>query len=141
MIVLLTSFHRLNDISIKMGGIDRNGVSYEGEFFGASKMYQHPDYDSENMVNDIALLKLSRKVDFSPYIRRICLNTALKGDLKDITGAGWGRTCNFFVSHHNFKTTIVIVHITSVNISFIYFHSSSEFLTVADANVCRFIHR
>ncbi|CAL4135487.1 unnamed protein product, partial [Meganyctiphanes norvegica] len=37
------------------------------------KMFKHPDYDLETIENDIALLKLPKKVQLGKHIRQICL--------------------------------------------------------------------
>lgn len=63
-----------------------------------SKDYQivqhilHPNYTSNSFYHDIALFRLEKDVEFSAYIRPICLNTdnLLKPSI--VTATGWGQT-------------------------------------------------
>lgn len=43
------------------------------EDFKVIEIVQHPDYNSVTFYNDIALLRLDRRVDFNPFIRPACL--------------------------------------------------------------------
>ena len=59
---------------------------------GVAKIKIHKYYDESTTNNDIALIKLDKKVRFSPNIRTVCLP-----ELRDYTGstavaAGWGHT-------------------------------------------------
>ena len=64
-----------------------------------NQIIAHPQWDSNNINNDVALLKLSRKINFSgneSYIRPICLPEKTS-NLDDIVGTkcvatGWGNT-------------------------------------------------
>jgi len=38
-----------------------------------TKIIQHPGYLDTGFINDLALLKMERPVDFSDYIRPVCL--------------------------------------------------------------------
>ncbi|XP_058815645.1 venom protease-like isoform X2 [Topomyia yanbarensis] len=60
------------------------------EDFNIADLIPHPDYKQSSQYNDIALMKLDRKVIFSPYIRPICLPT--DGDLGNARAiaTGWG---------------------------------------------------
>ncbi|XP_063594714.1 trypsin II-P29-like isoform X2 [Penaeus indicus] len=51
----------------------------------------HPSYSSETLDNDIALMKLSQKVDFATGIKPVCLPSA-SADFtgQNATTAGWG---------------------------------------------------
>lgn len=43
------------------------------EDFKVIEIIQHPDYNSVSFYNDIALLRLDRRVEFNPFIRPACL--------------------------------------------------------------------
>ncbi|XP_018562106.1 serine protease snake-like [Anoplophora glabripennis] len=53
----------------------------------------HPDYNPPSSYNDIALLKLQRKVQFSRNILPACLNNAFNVNLatKTLLALGWGK--------------------------------------------------
>lgn len=69
----------------------------------------HPQYDSKSTEqhNDIALLRLSRKVKYNRYIQPICLPQSQNLRSLDLTGikllvAGWGKTqdrVNMIINH------------------------------------------
>lgn len=66
-----------------------------------AEIFEHEKYvrerrDGFQRINDIAVIRLSRKVTFTDYIRPICIPT---GDLEDshfdgieLIATGWGRT-------------------------------------------------
>lgn len=51
----------------------------------------HPNYTPHSFYHDIALFRLEKDVEFSAYIRPICLNTdnSLKPSI--VTATGWGQ--------------------------------------------------
>lgn len=54
------------------------------------EIIQHPKYSTASKYHDIALLRLNETVVFNPYIRPICLPSAINGDR--LIATGWGRT-------------------------------------------------
>lgn len=63
------------------------------------RVIKHPGWDSHALENDIAVLKLSRAVQYSRDIRRACLPTRYQGqDLASVLASpqplvvGWGST-------------------------------------------------
>ena len=62
-------------------------------FFKIKKVYTHPKFHDVKIgspLNDVALLKLERKVNFSSTLRPICLNTELDLKRENVTASGWG---------------------------------------------------
>lgn len=64
-----------------------------------AEVFQHEGYNPRSLSreNDIALIRLARKVQYSEYIRPICLpitptlrNKNFDGEI--LTATGWGRT-------------------------------------------------
>uniref|UniRef100_A0A3B3X2L3 Peptidase S1 domain-containing protein n=1 Tax=Poecilia mexicana TaxID=48701 RepID=A0A3B3X2L3_9TELE len=59
---------------------------------GIVQAFVHPDYNSQTYNNDIALLKLSTRVNFTDYIQPVCLashnSTFLEGTNSWVTGFG-----------------------------------------------------
>lgn len=53
----------------------------------------HPDYISTSRYNDIGLFRLETEVEFSEYVRPICLNSDPNLDLQlNVIATGWGKT-------------------------------------------------
>lgn len=85
---------KAQDFFVKVGGHD---LRTSGEFYNVSAVYSHENYRNWRRYNDISLLRLSQKLDFSdPKVRPVCLPT---GDLArmDLTNEttkviGWGTT-------------------------------------------------
>ena len=58
------------------------------------KIYDHPDYKSTSLYNDISLFELNTTVEMGPYVRPACLDTSIHDlpiDTK-VSVSGWGRT-------------------------------------------------
>jgi len=52
----------------------------------------HPNYKSTSSYHDIALFRLEKDVEFSPFVRPICLNTDNMLRPPAIIATGWGKT-------------------------------------------------
>lgn len=64
-------------------------LNFGGKIFNVSKTIYHPDYKSESHYNDIALLKLDRKIIFNEFIRPACLPKTKESLYTNLTSAGW----------------------------------------------------
>lgn len=63
------------------------------EDFNVIDRIAHPDYKTSSYYNDIALLKLDRKVNFNPHIRPACLPSTPEVPKKTrLAAMGWGQT-------------------------------------------------
>ena len=64
------------------------------EVIGFKKIYIHPEYDAKTANNDIALIQLSKKVNFTKYIRPICVPSSGFPDPSGTNAfvSGWGTT-------------------------------------------------
>lgn len=53
----------------------------------------HPDYKPRTQLyNDIALFRLEKDVEFSAFVRPICVNSDPSLDLNEMIATGWGTT-------------------------------------------------
>ncbi|KAJ8965354.1 hypothetical protein NQ314_004194 [Rhamnusium bicolor] len=91
-----TNFSELGSLKVVRLGTKtltpRNGTTYED--IKVAQIIQHPNYNSPSTYNDIALLKLQRKVQFTKSILPACLNDAFNVNLatNTLTAIGWGKT-------------------------------------------------
>ncbi|CAD7092801.1 unnamed protein product [Hermetia illucens] len=60
------------------------------EIFAASVFIPHPNFTRRNVYNDIALIKLDKKVKLNPYIRPVCLPSVFQGPETKAIQSGWG---------------------------------------------------
>ncbi|XP_065081317.1 venom protease-like [Ochlerotatus camptorhynchus] len=95
---VLTAGHCTNSIehgpatTVRLGDLALDSSNDEAfpEDFNIAETIPHPDYRLTSQYNDIALMKLDRKVILSPFIRPICL--PLSGELRynRAIATGWG---------------------------------------------------
>lgn len=80
---------------LKLGAVnvDSKDEKYVEER-GIDSMITHPRYNARTLRNDIALLKMDKKVMFSPFVRPMCLD--YKGEFQEHTALaiGHGYTTN-----------------------------------------------
>lgn len=58
---------------VYLGRESQQGLNLNEVSRGLEEVIKHPDYDKNSKDNDICLLKLSSTVDFTNYIRPVCL--------------------------------------------------------------------
>ncbi|XP_034246654.1 serine protease easter-like [Thrips palmi] len=63
------------------------------------RIIKHNNYGEKSLQDDIALLRLAATVEFTDFVKPICLPVDAKDQKKDLTGkkvmvAGWGRVAN-----------------------------------------------
>ncbi|XP_014259171.1 serine protease snake-like isoform X2 [Cimex lectularius] len=81
--------------------------------------YNHPEYDSVRLYNDIALFKLEKDVPLSPEIRPVCLQTDFSFSSTSAIATGWGHVSwGGFSSDRLKKVTLNIVDSATCNNSF-----------------------
>ncbi|CAF1114670.1 unnamed protein product [Brachionus calyciflorus] len=98
---ILTAAHCVEDVKdirkykFIYGTNNLNDPQTESNTAFASKIYMHPDYFSTVIYNDIALIKLTKKIKFSKKVKPICLPNTVKLDeieKKIVVATGWGMT-------------------------------------------------
>ena len=82
------------DIFVRLGGYDfRVENERSATDVDVTKIINHSGYDTTTHVNDIALLKLAKKVTFSASVRPICVPEEDQSyDNRQATVVGWGAT-------------------------------------------------
>lgn len=85
----VVGLHKISDFRRDTLGKNNQG-SYE---IAIKNIIVHPGYDCSRTANDIAMLELSRTINFSDYVSPICI---AEGDLlytgTSATVSGWGWT-------------------------------------------------
>ncbi|XP_052895118.1 venom protease-like [Anopheles moucheti] len=88
----LTSTNFGSATVIRLGELTLSSSTDEAfpEDYDIAERIPHPEYKQTSHYNDIALIKLSRKVVFSPYIRPVCLPVQQTISQKRAIATGWG---------------------------------------------------
>ena len=78
--------------TIYLGKETQSGLNVHEVNRTLSQIVVHPDYNNTFLNNDIALMKLSRPVFFTDYIRPVCLasNTSQFYTSTSCWATGWG---------------------------------------------------
>ncbi|CAI6344853.1 unnamed protein product [Macrosiphum euphorbiae] len=106
----------------RLGELDYNSetADYKPTDYKIVKRIIHPNYKSPSLYNDIALLRLERDVNFSAYVRPICLNTDILTP-SAVMATGWGKTAlDESVSTHLLKVRLNTISTEECNNSFLY---------------------
>lgn len=120
---ILTVAHCVKDIhpseiKVRLGEWD---VTSKTEFYAhvemrASGVYAHPEYDAGNLVNDVAVIRLEKVVDFSinPHITPVCLPDKFADFTHQrCTATGWGKDA--FTSDSKFSQLLKEVELPVVD--------------------------
>lgn len=77
---------------VRLGEFDilREGET-EIQDYEIEEIISHPDYDRGTQRNDIAIVKLNQTVEYTQFVRPICLPNAEPQPDEDTIVAGWGR--------------------------------------------------
>lgn len=92
----------------------------------------HEDYDSWNIVNDIALLELSSPLSFGDLIQPIELEASEIGGGTEATLCGWGRTSY----PGNIPNDLQFIDLRTITLNECRNAQSPN--QVADSNICTF---
>lgn len=76
----------MGDLNLKLSNEGAQPVNYL-----VVDIIRHPDYKPPAKYNDIALLKLDRRVEFNDFIRPACLYARDTFDVNKTVATGWGR--------------------------------------------------
>lgn len=73
-----------------LGQLDLRANNGSENIFSVEAVFIHPDYSKTEVYDDIGLLKLTKKVVFSPYIYPACLYRQENYPEKNLIATGWG---------------------------------------------------
>lgn len=81
-------------VLVRLGELDlsKNDDGSEPEDYDIDRIIVHPEYRYPQKYNDIALLKLTRTVRFTKFIRPACLYTKETIPERKAIATGWGKT-------------------------------------------------
>ena len=101
---VLTAAHchsadRINPTIVRLGdhNLKVKDSSLPEEDFPIESFKKHPSYNKYTTENDIALIKLGKRVIFGDKIRPACLHQSNYVDETKATATGWGRQMNVYV--------------------------------------------
>lgn len=77
--------------AIRLGVFDRYELEATVQEFTAANVIKHPGYNAATYANDIALIRLSDKAEFTEYVRPACLDDQDAAPDK-LIASGWGLT-------------------------------------------------
>lgn len=88
----LYTVYRGNPVIVRLGdlNLERNDDGAQPQVINIAQIIVHPNYKPPQLYNDIALIKLNRKVSFNKNVRPACLNVKREIDGKKVTATGWG---------------------------------------------------
>ncbi|XP_050546760.1 venom protease-like [Daktulosphaira vitifoliae] len=113
---LLARWVRLGDLDIENDNDDAEPRNYE-----IIQRVIYPNYQAPSFYNDIALFKLDRIVEFSAYVRPICLNIDQNLKPQNVVATGWGHIkYGGPSSSHLLKVELNTVPIDQCNINYSY---------------------
>ncbi|CAF0916150.1 unnamed protein product [Brachionus calyciflorus] len=107
-----------------------------------SKIYMHPDYFGSIIYNDIALIKLKNKLQFSSKVKPICLPQNGKLDEienKQVVVTGWGkRNGSLPISNNLLQALMAIQNDKSENAcNFRRYNNYCALGVSGDSNICQ----
>lgn len=97
---VLTAAHCVNgytasDFRVRLGEyqVDLYDTLYPYEDYDVASITMHPDFNANNLHNDVAVLELSRPVTYRHHINRICLPPPdrVHADGQECIATGWGK--------------------------------------------------
>lgn len=98
------------------------------------QLISHPEYNTTNLKNDIAIIRLKTEATFNNYVQPICLWDSSNLDISGRSGIviGWGKTEDDLPSHVLRQVSLPVVHhLTCLSSNSDFF---SKYLT--DTNFC-----
>ncbi|XP_037047942.1 transmembrane protease serine 12-like [Bradysia coprophila] len=81
-------------IIVSLGRLTLSANDSHAQEFEVKKIFVHPDFIYYTLINDIAILRLSKRIKFNNYVQPVCL---WKSNMSEVIGKfgtviGWGET-------------------------------------------------
>ncbi len=89
--IVITAAHCIEDYLFIDASLGTNGL-FTANPIDVIKTIPHENYDASLKSNDIALLLLSRDVEFNDYVQPICLPNVADSENEQTIAMGWGHT-------------------------------------------------
>lgn len=85
-------FNRGNPVRVRLGelNLQKNNDGANPVDYFVEETIVHPNYVSTSKYNDIALLRLNKKVELNNHIRPACLYNNDNIYSRKVTATGWG---------------------------------------------------
>lgn len=79
-------------LKVRVGDHNTNSAESSEQTRNVVAKYEHPQYNSRNVNNDMTLLKLDSPLDFNDNVQPICLRSEEVNSGTDCLATGWGTT-------------------------------------------------
>lgn len=81
-------------ILLQINLIDSTDDDVDALSYYIKDVIKHPNYSTLTKRNDIALVRMTNRVSFSPYVIPACINTQMRDEASDVklSVTGWGLT-------------------------------------------------
>jgi secreted trypsin-like serine protease len=123
---------------------DSSTTPDDSDIFTVSTIEIHPEYDEDNIRNDVALIKLTESITFSDEVSAVCLPTAnshasLYG--KTVVVSGWGLTQAGVIATNLQQATLKVVTDSNLCATIPNYISDEQYCVIEDdaspdTNVC-----
>lgn len=80
------------NVTVSLGSTSRDENDPNRVTVVSTVVVPHPDFNPDQILNDIGLVKLSEAVEFSDYVQPIKLATINLPNILHPTVVGWGQT-------------------------------------------------
>lgn len=95
-----TALRRVAPSVVRLGELDYERTDDEAQpaDYGIAEIIKHPNFKKSSKYDDIALMRLDRRVVMNDYVRPACLQQTYNVDSQHVTATGWGRTTDRGIS-------------------------------------------
>ncbi|XP_031624690.1 serine protease persephone-like [Contarinia nasturtii] len=127
---IMTAAHCTNErpVKVRLGKVSLNDTYTDvirASYYSIENITRHPNYSSVTKKNDIALIRLTKKIYFSNTIRPACLHTDMNDVDTKLIVTGWGSTDLNRSNSHSYQLRKIEINTTPLReCNNIYFNSN-----------------